>query len=340
MAQTVVCFGEVLVRLATPAGRSLVDTPSLDLVTGGAEANVGVALVAMGHKARLVSRLPANALGARAQSALAAAGVDTRFLARAIDARPGRMGLYFLETGASLRPSAITYDRAGSAFAIAQPEDFDFDAALQGSALLHLSGITPALGPQGLELTRAAIKAARAANVPISFDCNFRERLWTAWDSDPRAILLELLDHATLMFGNHRDMSLLLQRPFSGDGAERRREAAEAALATFPNLQVIASTARQAITQTHHRLAARVDRRGDHFQSAEIDITDIVDRVGSGDAFAAGVVTGWLEGADARGMAELGLAMNALKHGLHGDWLRVSRAEVNAFSGGANDVQR
>lgn len=340
MAKTIVCFGEVLLRLATPPGRPLVDAAALDLVTGGAEANVGVALVAMGHQARLVSRLPANALGARALSTLAATGVDTRFVVQASGARQGRMGLYFLETGASLRPSAIIYDRAGSAFVLAQPEDFDFASALQGSDLLHLSGITPALGPQGVTLARAAIRAARQANIPVSFDCNFRERLWTAWDSDPRAILLELLAEATIMFGNHRDMSLLLQKPFSGDGAERRREAAEAALATFPKLQVIASTARHTVTQTHHRLAARVDRRDDHFQSAEIDITDIVDRVGSGDAFAAGVLTGWLEGADARGMAQRGLAMNALKHALHGDWLRVSRAEVDAFSGGADDVRR
>lgn len=340
MTATVVCFGEVLLRLSTAPGRALVDASSLELITGGAEANVGVAMVAMGHKARIVSRLPANSLGQHARSALAGAGLDVTYLVDAVAERSGRMGLYFLETGASLRPSGITYDRAGSAFALAKPDDFDFAAALEGSALLHLSGITPALGPMGLDLVRSAIRAARVSNVPISFDCNFRERLWSSWDSDPRTVLLELLDSATIMFGNHRDMTLLLQRPFSGDGAERRREAAEAALATFPKLQVVASTARHAVTQTHHRLAARVDRRGDHYQSAEIEITDIVDRVGSGDAFAAGVLTGWLEGADARGMAELGLAMNALKHSLHGDWLRVTRAEMEAFSGSSQDVRR
>jgi len=340
MPATVVCFGEVLARLATAPGEPLIDSRSLELVIGGAEANVGVALVAMGHHARLISRLPDNPLGKRARSALAAAGVDTSHLVDAQGPRPGRMGLYFLEAGASLRPSAITYDRAGSAFAIAQPEDFDFNSALQGSQLLHVSGITPALGPQGLELARAAIGAARAAGVPVSFDCNFRERLWGSWDSDPRAMLTELLDNATIMFGNHRDMTLLLGRPFSGEGAERRREAAEAALTAFPRLQVIASTARHPVTQTHHRMAARVDLRGDHYQSAEIEITDIVDRVGSGDAFAAGVLAGWLEGADAQGMARLGLAMNALKHSLKGDWLRLSRAEIEAFSGASQDVRR
>jgi sugar/nucleoside kinase (ribokinase family) len=175
------------------------------------------------------------------------------------------------------------------------PEEFDFAAALDGAALFHISGITAALGPGGVELARAGIKAARAAGVPVSFDCNFREKLWGAWDSNPREILLELLAEATIMFGNHRDMTLLLQKPFSGDGAERRREAVEAAFATFPGLQVMASTARHPITQTHHRLSARVDLREDRHQTPEIEITDIVDRVGSGDAFAAGVLTGWLE---------------------------------------------
>jgi len=164
--------------------------------------------------------------------------------------------------------------------------------------------------------------------------------LWGAWDSNPREILLELLADATIMFGNHRDMTLLLQKPFSGDGAERRREAVEAAFATFPNLQVMASTARHPITQTHHRLSARVDLREDRHQTPEIEITDIIDRVGSGDAFAAGVLTGWLEGGDARKMAQLGLAMNALKHSLHGDWLRLPRAEVDSFTGNSGDVRR
>ena len=191
-----------------------------------------------------------------------------------------------------------------------------------------------------MELARAGIAAAVAAGVPVSFDCNFREKLWGAWDSNPRAILLELLPHATIMFGNHRDMTLLLQKPFSGDGAERRREAVEAAFATFPKLQVVASTARHPITQTHHRLSARVDLREDRHQTPEIAITDIIDRVGSGDAFAAGVLTGWLEGGDARKMAELGLAMNALKHSLHGDWLRLPRAEIEAFTGQSGDVRR
>ncbi|WP_068087384.1 sugar kinase [Novosphingobium rosa] len=332
----VVCFGEVMLRFATPAGRTIADAQSLDLTIGGAEANVAVGLAAMGHEARFLGMVPEGPLGAKARAAIAAAGVDTRGFING----PGRMGLYFLEVGGSLRPSAITYDRAGSAFASAEPEAFDFASALDGAGLFHISGITAALGPKGVALARAGMAAARAAGVPISFDCNFRERLWNAWDSDPRSILTDLIGNATILFGNHRDMTLLLGRPFSGDGAERRREAVEAAFDAFPNLQVMASTARHPLTQTHHRLAARVDLREDRFQTQEVDITDIVDRVGSGDAFAAGVLTGWLEGGDARKMAELGLAMNALKHSLHGDLFRLPRAEVDAFTGVGGDVRR
>lgn len=336
MTGHVVCFGEVLLRLSTPSGRLIADAHSLEQTVGGAEANVGVALVAMGHEALIISKVPANPLGDKARAALAGAGVDVRGVTRG----EGRMGLYFLETGGSMRPSAITYDRAGSSFATARADDFDFAAILAGAALFHISGITPALGPQGIELARAGINAAWTARIPVSFDCNFRERLWAVSPDDPRSILLELLQQATIIFGNHRDMTLLLQKPFSDDGAERRREMAEAAFTAFPNLQVMASTARHPVTQTHHRLAARVDLRASSYQTEEIDITDIVDRVGSGDAFAAGVLTGWLEGGDASKMAGLGLAMNALKHALHGDWLRLPRSEIDAFTSKIGDVRR
>lgn len=336
----IVCFGEMLLRLATPAGIPLADAQRLDLVVGGAEANVGVALSALGWPCRMATALPDNPLGARALSALAANGLDTRGVLRG----PGRMGLYFLETGASLRASMITYDRAGSTFSTIAPGQFDFAAILDGARLLHLSGITAALGPNGLALARAAMAAARKVGVPISFDPNYRETLWRAWDSNPRAALLALIAEADILFAGHRDMAMLLGQRFSDDPQTRRREAAEAAFASFPALRVMASTARHPLSQTHHRLSARVDMRGatgvSHHQTAEIDITDIADRVGSGDAFAAGVLHGWLSGGDARSMAEAGLALGALKHAIHGDFCRVGRAELQAFTGIVADVRR
>ena len=332
----IVCFGEMLLRLATPAGHPFADTQSLEVVVGGAEVNVGVALSALDWPCRMATALPDNPLGDRALSALLASGIDTRGVVRG----PGRMGLYMLETGASLRASRVTYDRAGSTFATIAPDRFDFDTLMDGARLLHLSGITAALGPNGLALAQAAMAAARRVGVPISFDPNYRETLWNAWDSDPRAALHGLMAEADILFAGHRDVALLTGRAFSGDGPERRREAAEAAFALFPRLRLMASTARQTVSQSHHRLAARVDTRDACHQTQALDITDIVDRIGTGDAFAAGVLHGRLVGHDLATMAQTGLALGALKHAIPGDFCRISPAELAAFTGQGGDVSR
>ena len=332
----IVCFGEMLLRLATQPGRLIADAQALDLAVGGAEANVAVALASLGWATRMVTAVPANPLGARVRGAVAACGVETGFIAE----RAGRMGLYFMEAGASLRPSSVIYDRAGSAFALAQADQFDFAAALKGASLLHLSGITAALGPHGAQLCQGAIDAAKAQGVPVSFDVNFRETLWRAWDSDPAATLARLIGQADILFAGHRDMALVLGQRFSDDPALRRRQAVDAAFAAFPEVKIMASTARHPVSQTHHRLSARVDARADQHQTAEIDITDIADRVGTGDAFAAGVLHGWLSGGGACAMAEAGLALSALKHGLHGDFSRATRGELDAFTGVGGDVRR
>lgn len=340
MSGHVTCFGELLLRLATPSGRLTVQCDALEMVVGGAEANVAAGLASLGHPVRMVSRVPEGPLGDKARAALGAAGVDVAGVTR----RTGRMGLYFLETGAGLRPSTITYDRAGSAFASSSARDFDLAGALAGARLLHLSGITPALGPCGVDLARAAVDAAQEAGVPICFDGNYRAMLWDAWDSDPRAILTELFAAATVMIGNHRDISLLLGRAFSGDGADRRREAAEAMFAAFPKLEMIASTARHVVNSDHHRIAARIDTRSTAHQTGEVDVTGIVDRIGTGDAFAAGVLHRWLEGgaedANVIKMAQAGLAYTVLKHSQPGDMCLIGPGELDAFSASGGDVRR
>ena len=334
--QPIVCFGELLFRLTPPGAQLMVQADSLQLDVGGAEANVAAALGSLGHAVRFAGLVSDTALGDRAIAALRSAGVDTAFLARA----KGRMGLYFMEAGAGPRPSAITYDRAGSAFAETDPASIDFAGALAGARLLHTGGITPALGTKGVALAKAANAAAMAAGVPICFDGNYRGQLWSAWDSDPGAVLRELVADATILIGNHRDISLLLGKAFSGDGADRRREASEAAFAAFPNLQLIASTARQLVTSDHHRIAARVDSRKAAHQTAEIDVTGIVERIGTGDAFAAGVLHAWIEGGDVRKMAETGLALTALKHTQPGDMCLIGRAALEGFSASGGDVRR
>lgn len=336
MDKTLVFFGEILIRLTAPGNELLMQSPGLTLHVGGAEANVAIGLANLGHSCAMVSLVPDNALARGAVAALRGQGVDCS----GVGSAPGRMGLYFLQQGAGLRASEIIYDRAGSSFAAAKAADFDWDAHLAGAGLLHLSGITPALGPNSAEAALTAAQAAKRLGVPISFDGNYRRMLWEAWDSDPRAILSRVIGLADILFGNHRDLSLVLGRDFSGDGADRRREAAEAGFAAFPDLNVIASTARHIASADCHRIAARVDLRDSAHQTSEIDVTGIVDRIGTGDAFAAGVLHAHLSGGDAQAMAQSGLALTCLKHSLPGDASLFRQADIAAFYRGGSDVRR
>jgi 2-dehydro-3-deoxygluconokinase len=248
------------------------------------------------------------------------------------------MGLYFVSPASGVRPASITYDREYSSFAAAG--DYDWDRLLQGADLLHLSGITPALSDSTARAAIAAAKAAKARGVQVSFDGNYRAQLWQKRDCDPRPILSDLVSLSDILFGNHRDISLLLGREFSDDGEERRREAVLAAFEAFPTLSAIASTARHAVDCDHHGLSARVDTREQGFQTEEVQLTGIVDRIGAGDAFAAGVLHGLLKGADPSTAAEYGLALACLKHGLPGDSCLFTQPDIEAFFAGERDVRR
>ena len=336
MSKQIVFFGEMLIRLTAPGRELLMQTPGFDVQVGGAEANVAVGLAHLGHHTVVVSAVPDNALGRGAVSSICAHGVDCKN----VQTREGRMGLYFLAQGAGLRASEIVYDRAGSSFAQTRAADFDWDALLADAQMLHLSGITPALGSQSAEAALAAARAASRMGVPISFDGNYRAMLWEAWDSNPREVLSELISLADILFGNHRDISLVLGKDFSRDGADRRREAAQATFEAFPALKLIASTARHLVSADHHQLSARVDLRDSFAQTDEIDVTGIIDRIGAGDAFAAGVLHAHLGGGNADAMAKSGLALTCLKHSLPGDASLFGQAEIDAFMSGNLDVRR
>lgn len=330
----IVCFGELLLRLTAPGRELLLQSGKLDAHVGGAEANVAVALACLGHETAMVSRVPDNSLGDAAIGHLRRYGVD----AKGVEQTAGRMGLYFQSTGAGLRPSSIIYDREGSSFALAGKDDFDWDRLLDGADLLHLSGITPALGERSTDAAVAAADSARSRGIKVSFDGNYRAQLWQA--RDPQPILCELVGRADILFGNHRDISLLLGKEFSGEGEVRRREAAEAAFERFPDLQLIASTARHIDDADRHRIAARLDTRDGDFQTEELAVCGIVDRIGSGDAFAAGVLHGLLDGVDQERIARCGLALACLKHGLPGDASLFGQADIDAFLAGELDVRR
>ena len=329
-------FGEIMLRLSPPHRELLLQTPHLDIWTAGAEANVATALALLGHDVAFATALPQNALGDAALRSLRGHGVDCRRIVR----REGRMGLYFVTPGAGLRATDVVYDRVHSAFAETPADAWDWDALLDGVRRLHLSGITPALGPGPATSALAAARAAAARGIAISFDGNYRARLWEAWDSDPRTILTELVGHADILFGNHRDIALLLDRDFAEQGESRRRAAAEAAFGAFPNLKIMASTARHVIDADRHRLSARIDARDGHAQTQEIELSGIVDRIGAGDAFAAGVLHALLRDEDIDRAAADGLALACLKHSLPGDASLFTRADLEAFVAGGVDVRR
>jgi 2-dehydro-3-deoxygluconokinase len=331
-----VCFGEIMLRMSPPNRELLLQTPSLTVWVAGAEANVATALARLDHPTRMVSAVPDSPLGDAAVRELRAQGVDVSGIQRL----PGRMGMYYVTSGAGLRATDVVYDRAHSAFADAAPETWDWDALLADAGLLHMSGITPALGPAGTAAALAASEAAAQRGIPISFDGNYRARLWDAWDGRPRDTLTALVSRAAIMFGNHRDVALLLDRHFSGEGPDRRREAAEAAFATFPNLRLIASTARHVEDADRHRIAARLDTPERGFQTDEVAVSGIVDRIGAGDAFASGVLHGLFEQFTLEDVARNGLALTCLKHSLPGDASLFTRQDIAAFLEGGLDVRR
>jgi 2-dehydro-3-deoxygluconokinase len=332
----VACFGELLVRLTAPGSELLLQSGRLGVHFGGAEANVAIGLACLGHSTAMISHVADNALGEAAIGHMRRYGVDTAAVSRG----PGRMGLYFQSAGAGVRPSSIIYDREGSSFALVGAERFDWDRLIDGVDLLHLSGITPALGPVSAATALAAAEAARSQGVRVSFDGNYRAQLWARQQSDPKAVLGRLVEKADIFFGNHRDITLLLGREFASGGEVRRREAALAAFDAFPNLRIIASTARHIDENGSHCISARIDTHDAEVQTEEVIVSGIVDRIGAGDAFAAGVLHGLLSGKDHDAAALEGLALACLKHSLPGDASLFSQSDIDAFLAGERDVRR
>jgi 2-dehydro-3-deoxygluconokinase len=327
MSGRIVCFGEILLRLAAPPGRMLLQTPVLDACTGGAEANVAVALALLGHRAAMVSVLPDNPLGHAVLGSLHSHGVDTS----AIQLCPGRMGLYFIAPGAVARPSDIIYDRAGSAYALADPGLYDWQALLIGAAWLHVSGMSPAVGDNPVRAMLAAMAAARARGVRVAFDGNDRASLWADRGEDGAGLLLEAMRQADVLFASPRDLALVLDRPDLADPA-RAAHAARAAFAAFPHLELLAWTSRTRHGVNEHELSAVLHTRTGSVTGGSYRLTGIVDRIGTGDAFAAGVLHGLQSGMETADVAGFALAAAAMKHA-RADQIEAARA-------GACDVRR
>ena len=324
---TILCFGEMLLRLTPNDGELLMQSPGLTVRPGGAEANVAVSLARYGAPAAMATVLPDNALGQAARDEVRKHGVDTR----GIVFKPGRMGLYFLTPGAVRRPSEVLYDRAASAFVQHVDGALDWATLLDGVEWLHLSGVTPATGPTGSAAALAAVAAANRAGVKVSFDGNFRGKLWAEWAGDPPRVLGQMLAGSSLAFADDRDFALVLGRSFdNADPAERRRAAARAAFETWPALERICCTLRiNDSVQDQTLSAVMITRNGEH-HAAPMSLTGVVDRVGGGDAFASGVLFGIYRGWSNDEALAFGLAAAGLKHSVPGDFNLFDEAQVRA----------
>ncbi len=332
----VVTFGEIMLRLKSPERERLFQSPSLEASFGGGEANVAVSLSILGARASFVTALPANPVGEAALRAVRAYGVDVSQVRRS----GTRAGIYFLETGSDMRPSEVVYDRAGSAIAEVGPGDFDWKAIFQGADWFHVTGITPALSQSAAEACLEAAAAARAAGAKVSVDLNYRKKLWNYGVKAPQ-MMSRLVALADVLIANEEDiqLGLGLAAPGADPGkgeveADAYRKLAERTKASFPGLKVIAITLRESRSADRNGWSAAMLGASGFRISRQYEILDIVDRVGGGDSFAAGLIFGLLELEDEARALEFAVAASALKHTIPGDVNLATRAEVERLLGG------
>ena len=337
----IVTLGEIMLRLSPAGCARLQQVDNFEVIWGGGEANVAVSLANYGHNACFVTKLPAHEVGQAAVNALRRYGVDTNFIARGGD----RVGIYYCETGASMRPSKVIYDRAGSAIAEADPEDFDFDAIMKDADWFHWSGITPAISDKAAVLTRLACEAAKRHGVTVSVDLNFRKKLWTS--EKAQQVMRPLMQYVDVCIGNEEDAELCLGfRPDadveSGNTAAEGYKNIFRAMAREFGFRYVASTLRESFSATHNGWKAMIFDGENFHESKRYDINPIIDRVGGGDAFSGGLIHGLLTMTSQADALEFAVAASALKQTIPGDFNLVSAAEVAALAGGASNgrVQR
>ena len=330
----VVTLGEIMLRLSSPGQKRFVQSEYFDVVYGGGEANVAVSCANYGHDAYFVSKLPKHEIGQCAVNALRKFGVNTEFIARG----GNRVGIYYLETGASMRPSKVIYDRAGSSIAEADASDFDFDKIMEGADWFHWSGITPAISDKAAELTRLACEAAKRHGVTVSVDLNFRKKLWTS--EKAISVMRPLMKYVDVCIGNEEDAELCLGFKPDADVEGGNTDAAgyEGIFRQMKEefgFKYVVSTLRESYSATRNGWKALIYDGKEFYQSKRYEIDPIIDRVGGGDSFSGGLIHGMLkyEGDQAAAL-EFAVAASALKHTVNGDFNLVSEAEVLSLAGG------
>ena len=340
----IVTMGEIMLRLSTPNNEKFIQADEFDINYGGGEANVAVSCANYGHSAEFVTAVPDNELGECAIAALRKYGVETKHIAKCGE----RLGIYYLETGSSMRPSKVVYDRAHSSITTATAADFDFDAIFEGADWFHFTGITPAVSDAAAVLTEEALKAAKRHGVTVSVDLNFRKKLWSS--EKAQKVMTGLMKYVDVCIGNEEDAELVRGfKPGKTDVTSGELELAgyksifEQMVAKF-NFKYAISSLRVSHSASDNGWSACIysAETKEFYHSKTYSIHPIVDRVGGGDSFAGGVITGFLDGKDFKAALEFGVAASALKHTIPGDFNLVSRKEVESLAGGdgSGRVQR
>src|SRR5574344_1188559 len=337
----IVTLGELMLRLSPQGNDRFIQSDSFRIIPGGGEANVAVSVANFGHEVYFVSKLPKHEIGQIALNAMRKYGVNTEFIARG----GNRVGLYYAETGASMRPSKVIYDRANSSIAEAKPEDFDFDKIFEGADWFHWSGITPAISDDSAECLRLACIAAKKHGVTISCDLNFRKKLWTS--EKAISIMRPLMEYVDVCIGNEEDAELCLGFKPDADVESGKTDASGydgifRQMAKEFGFKYVVSTLRESFSATHDGWKALIYNGKEFYQSKHYDLDPIIDRVGGGDSFSGGLIHGLLTKTTQGEALEFAVAASALKHTVNGDYNLVSVAEVEALAGGAANgrVQR
>ena len=329
----IVTMGELMLRLSPEGNYRFIQADSFQIIPGGGEANVAISCANYGHDCYFVSKLPKHEIGQIALNGMRRYGVNCDFVARGGD----RVGLYYAETGASMRPSKVIYDRAHNAIAEAKPEDFDFDKIFEGADWFHWSGITPAISDASAECLRQACIAAKKHGVTVSVDLNFRKKLWTS--EKAISVMRPLMQYVDVCIGNEEDAELCLGFKPDADVEGGQTDAAgyEGIFRQMKEefgFKYVVSTLRESFSATHNGWKALIYDGKEFYESKRYDINPIIDRVGGGDSFSGGLIHGLLTKKTQGEALEFAVAASALKHTIPGDFNLVSVEEVEALAGG------
>jgi 2-dehydro-3-deoxygluconokinase len=341
MSKKVVTLGEIMLRLSTPGFERFVQADSFDVTYGGGEANVAVAVSNYGLNGVFVTKVPDNAIGQAAINHIRRYGVDTQYIARG----GKRLGIYFLETGASMRASQVIYDRAGASIADVDISEFDVDAILDGADWFHTTGITPALSDKAAALTEAILKAAKEKGITTSIDLNYRKKLWSK--EKAREVMTKLCQYVDVCIGNEEDAETTLGFKAENTDITKGELDLEGYKSVFQQMKdkfgfkYIASTLRESHSASDNGWSALVYDGAEFYHTRHYEVR-IVDRVGSGDSFASGFIYGLVTGKSLGDAAEFGVAASALKHTIPGDLNHATLSEVEGLMKGdaSGRVQR